>query len=249
MSEDDIDLSNDLFHEEDPPTPPPVFVEVGRGNGATIKLRLVNKSPLWGHLLWSASKVLARYLEANKSLYRDKYVLELGAAAGLPSIICALEGAKKVIVTDYPDPDLLYNIRCNLETAELINASVKGYIWGRDAAELLEEIDHARFDLLILSDLIFNHQAHPALLQTCKDCLSDRPGAQILVFFTHHRPHLADKDNAFFTLASEQGFLIQKIMEDRAEENIMFENDPGSSDVRATVHGYSLTFSSKSRSS
>ena len=43
-------------------------------------------------------------------------MLELGAGAGLPSIVCALNGAKIVVVTDYPDSDLVENLRHNMST-------------------------------------------------------------------------------------------------------------------------------------
>ena len=42
-------------------------------------------------------------------------VLELGAAAALPSMVAALNGARKVVVTDYPDPELVENIVYNVD--------------------------------------------------------------------------------------------------------------------------------------
>ena len=42
-------------------------------------------------------------------------MLELGAGAGLPSLVCAINGAKQVVVTDYPDADLIENLRYNIE--------------------------------------------------------------------------------------------------------------------------------------
>jgi len=41
-------------------------------------------------------------------------VLELGAGGGLPSLVCALSGAAHVVVTDYPDADLIENLRYNI---------------------------------------------------------------------------------------------------------------------------------------
>jgi nicotinamide N-methyltransferase len=41
-------------------------------------------------------------------------VLELGAGAGLPSIVCALNGATQVVVTDYPDAELVENLEYNI---------------------------------------------------------------------------------------------------------------------------------------
>ena len=45
-------------------------------------------------------------------------MLELGAGAGLPSLVCAVNGASTVVVTDYPDADLVENLRYNVEHCE-----------------------------------------------------------------------------------------------------------------------------------
>lgn len=60
----------------------------------------------------------------------------------------------------------------------------------------------------------------------------------ILVFFTHHRPHLAQADNDFFPrlAASGKGWAYQKVVEEWA--GVMFEEDPGDERVRGTVHGW-----------
>lgn len=41
-------------------------------------------------------------------------MLELGAGAGLPSLVAAILGARKVVVTDYPDADLIANLNHNI---------------------------------------------------------------------------------------------------------------------------------------
>jgi predicted nicotinamide N-methyase len=55
------------------------------------------------------------YLIRNPILVRHQRVCELGAGAGLPSIVATLAGAKKVVVTDYPDEGLIENLRWNAE--------------------------------------------------------------------------------------------------------------------------------------
>ena len=42
-------------------------------------------------------------------------MLELGAGAGLPSLVCAIRGARKVVATDYPDVELIENLRHNIK--------------------------------------------------------------------------------------------------------------------------------------
>lgn len=52
-------------------------------------------------------------------------MLELGAGAGLPSLVCALNGAKQVVVTDYPDADLIENLRYNISHCDLLPDKTK----------------------------------------------------------------------------------------------------------------------------
>lgn len=64
---------------------------------------------------------------------KGKIILELGAGAGLPSLVCALTGASQVVVTDYPDADLIENLRYNIDHCDLlptprnITAEVSGF--------------------------------------------------------------------------------------------------------------------------
>ncbi|RKP38602.1 hypothetical protein BJ085DRAFT_22297, partial [Dimargaris cristalligena] len=248
------------------------------GTPASVQVRLVGSHPLWGHMLWNAAKLFSHYLDAHKALVQGKNVLELGAGAALPSIVATLNGARRVVITDYPDIDLMNNIRFNVDrtlpgytTAPggSGQARVEGFLWGADSTPLLNlladepssssstssssldtittitaaKAGNRKFDLIILCDLIFNHSQHTQLLRTCRECLdtSDpaHPG-EIYVFFTHHRPHLAHRDLAFFTKAQEEfGFESEEFMTRMMIP--MFEKDQGPASVRATVHCYRMT--------
>lgn len=65
--------------------------------------------------------MLSDYLLRNPELYRERSVLELGAGAGLPSLVTAVSGAASVLVTDYPDQQLVdnleYNVDCNVPSS------------------------------------------------------------------------------------------------------------------------------------
>ncbi|KAF1823769.1 uncharacterized protein K489DRAFT_401039 [Dissoconium aciculare CBS 342.82] len=218
----------------------------------TLTLHLVGSSPLWGHLLWNAGRTIADYLEQNKAtLLKDKTVLELGAGAGLPSLIAALNGAAHVVVTDYPDHDLVANLQKNIDSCDVLpsprNISAAGFLWGADVSSLVEQLPSKGpahgFDLLILADLLFNHSEHHKLVRSVQDALTRSPSAQALVFFTPYRPWLFQKDLAFFDLAREGGFVVEKILE-KTMEKVMFEEDPGDELLRRTVFGYSLRWAS-----
>ncbi|KAH8147502.1 uncharacterized protein LAJ45_08329 [Morchella importuna] len=232
----------DLFTEPAdfrPPDKPATFVQHTLTTGAreTLNLRLVGHNPLWGHMLWNAGRITSEYLEEHAStLIASKRILELGAGAGLPSLVCALRGAASVVVTDYPDPDLVSNLRTNIAAVGAPpNIVVEGYIWGRDAGELMG--DGGRFDVLVLSDLLFNHSQHGALAETVRVAM--KPDGVALVFFTPHRPWLLSEDLAFFKVAEEAGFVVKKVLEKKLEAP-MFEEDPGDRELRRTVFGYEL---------
>ncbi|KAH8808485.1 hypothetical protein F5884DRAFT_792386 [Xylogone sp. PMI_703] len=229
----------------------------------TLTLRLVGHNPLWGHHLWNGGRLISSCIDSRPELVRGKTVLELGAGAGLPSLVSAVVGARKVVVSDYPDPDLVQNLVFNVEANEGViydldsggdkekakRIVVEGYCWGADVAPLLRHLDSsnkedagAKFDVLILADLLFNHSEHAKLVDTIKRTLAKRVDARAFVFFTPYRPWLFEKDVAFFQLAKDAGFSVEKILEEKMDK-VMFENDPGDEELRRTVFGYEVKFS------
>ncbi|KAF8152586.1 nicotinamide N-methyltransferase [Crassisporium funariophilum] len=252
-----LDLGAVFTEPPRPPTPEPTFATYARGevhvrtgdDWEEIKIRLVGTHPLWAHHLWNAALALADFLDSNPELYRNLSVLELGAGGGLPSIVAGKNGAHKVVVTDYPDADLIdnikHNVTKNVQAHESTNIEVQGYIWGKPVDSLLRALpSSAKFDLVILSDLIFNHSQHDALLKTCELVLSSSKSDVsshepcVLVFYTHHRPHLAHRDMIFFSKAKELGWHCEEIVTRKFPP--MFPEDSGEEAIRATVHGWKL---------
>ncbi|KAG0234078.1 nicotinamide n-methyltransferase [Actinomortierella wolfii] len=257
--------------EFSPPPPEPTFEHFIRDkkdqDPQQLTLRLVGSHPLWGHHLWNAAKMFANWLDARPEYTHRKNVLELGAGAALPSLIAVVNGASKVVITDYPDESLIKNIEYNVQQnvprqLEEKIVVVEGYLWGKNTKPLLDHLNTTTangdlFDTIILSDLLFNHSQHRAMLKTCKETLRPKTG-RVFVFFTHHRPWLADADNKFFEIAVAPvvdspagdessgderdpggfGFKVEKVLEEKMAP--MFPEDPGSEEVRATVHGYMM---------
>lgn len=172
-------------------------------------------------------------------------MLELGAGAGLPSLVCALLGAKKVVVTDYPDANLIENLRFNIaQSSDVLEENVivaEGYLWGDSIDRLKSHLPSCNtgFDLLILADILFNHSEHAKLVKTVKEALGSNSDARALVFFTPYRPWLLDKDLQFFELAKQSGLHVVKILE-HVMDKVMFEADPGDELLRRTVFGYEV---------
>ncbi|ORX69232.1 hypothetical protein DL89DRAFT_173687 [Linderina pennispora] len=257
---------NDMFQEPEgyfPPKPEPKREEFARqsdlvepGTPSVLRVNLLGSHPLWGHYLWNAAKLFANYLDARKEIVRGKSVVEFGAAGALPSLVAVCGGAQKVVITDYPDADLVENIRQNVEDnfpAELASGAVvvEGFKWGSEIEKIagLSGNEHRTFDVLILSDLVFNHSEHTHLLNSCRQLITKPSatsrGGEAYVFFTHHRPWLAAKDMEFIERAeSELGLKAERVVEEYVGP--MFEEDPGDERVRGTVHGFRLSFPAES---
>ncbi|KAJ3899233.1 putative methyltransferase-domain-containing protein [Lentinula edodes] len=272
---DEVDLGLDsVFIEAARPPSPEATFSIFQGLHKEFRIRLVGSHPLWGHHLWNSALSVASYLEQHPSLFHNKNILELGAGGALPSLVAAESGARKVVITDYPDPDLVqnieYNVQKNVDMARKGNIAVQGYVWGHSIHPLLASLQNESnsnedlFDLIILSDLIFNHSQHDALFKTCRLALKPSPNASkfpfndeaseasspasllepsLLVFYTHHRPHLAHRDMEFFEKARDQGWNCVELVTQKFDP--MFPEDPGEEEVRATVHGWLLTRSSR----
>lgn len=151
-------------------------------------------------------------------------------------------------MTDYPDVDLVHNLEHNitanaklLPSSQRPNMVAEGYLWGASPSKLISHLSSssARFDTLILADILFNHSQHNALLETVQQTLARSPESRALVFFTPYRPWLYEKDMAFFDLAGEGGFTVAKVLEEVMDE-VMFPDDPGDEKLRRTVFGYAL---------
>ncbi|KAH9448592.1 hypothetical protein Pst134EA_027899 [Puccinia striiformis f. sp. tritici] len=272
----DVPWPSDLFQEPSsfrPPSPEPQIIEHTIHDGTCLKIKLVGAHPLWGHVLYPASIRLSRYIQENaQKLFPDNLsikVLELGAGGGLPGLTCALSGASLVVTTDFPDPDLIKNLEWNAD--ENLPASlrdrliVKGLKWGTkldgDDFQVVQTIlphesttsspstassSSPGFDLILLSDLVFNHSEHNSLLTTCEISFNNRaptskhPTPSLLVFYSHHRPWCVTADEEFFVIARQRGWKCTRIIEDK-NAGLAFPADKGDPTIRGTVHGWILT--------
>lgn len=229
-----------------PPKPPTLQKHILQ-SGETVNIHLVGFNLLEGHYLWNGARYISQYFEEHLAEVKDRTVFELGAGGGLPSIVSAILGARKVVVTDYPDTDLQDMINKNMgESRHLIPAPAdrivcEGYAWGSDPSHLLAHLGTAgeKFDVLILADLLFKHPQHGNMLKTVELTLSRKEDSAAFVFFTSYRPWLQQADLAFFDLARERGFLVERVFEKRLEKP-MFENDPGDVEIQKLCTGWTI---------
>lgn len=251
--DDDEQLDTGLFQEPAdyaPPKPPTVAKHVMK-SGQEVPIHLVGYNLREGHYLWNGARYISHWFEDNVDAVRGRTVFELGAGGGLPGIVAAVLGARKVVCTDYPDEELMVMIRKNAaESAAQIPEPrsrfvAEGYEWGCDPAPVLAHLGEfpeeraAGFDVLVLADLLFKHPQHENMVKTIEMTLGRRRDARALVFFTSYRPWLQQADLAFFDRARDHGFVVDKIFEQRLEKP-MFDNDPGDLEIQKLCTGWEI---------
>ena len=252
MDEGTTDGVANLF--PDPVAPPPapnieVLVErdaaaVARGLPKVITItKSQQHHSLWGNELWNASKCLQRKIDAQEINVEGKSVLELGAGLGLPSIAAAHNGARIVVATDYPEDSLLNMLRLNVSQNCSSNANVKvmPLLWGnrQQLDDVLQLVGGSGFDMIFLSDVVFNHICHHDLLRTVSHALSRERSSVVHVTFSHHRVAKVNEDLSFFSLCREYGLSADKVAE--VAFPAMYPQDPGPEEIRGPVHHYKLT--------
>ncbi|CAM9591642.1 unnamed protein product [Pylaiella littoralis] len=148
---DTRDEASPALEEEQYTRPQRLPLEAGAGARSTavpptLTLSLVSsRHSLWGHRLWNAALLLAEMIDEEEIIVEGKSVLELGAGAGLPSLICALRGAKKVVISDYAtstDEALMVPIQINIDRVqpEFVSEDTLhavGHVWGHGVEDLL----------------------------------------------------------------------------------------------------------------
>lgn len=97
-------------------------------------------------------------------------VLELGAGAGLPSIVLAATYEDiRVTATDYPDAELIKTLEENVARNDVRDrCRAVPYGWGSDVS-VFEDEAKTGFDVVFAADTLWNSDLHPLFLHTlCK---------------------------------------------------------------------------------
>ena len=164
-----------------------------------------DKKTLFATLVWNGARSVARHLFENAPhAVAGKSIVELGAGAGLPALMCTRLGATTVVVTDFPAPtviaNLQENVRRNAEPSATVTTHVAGFRWGDDPAPLLALNGGKLFDVAVCSECLWKADTHAVLAQSLADLLA--PGGVAYVGFSHHHPGREDIDLSFFARAA-----------------------------------------------
>ncbi|KFX91453.1 hypothetical protein V490_05897 [Pseudogymnoascus sp. VKM F-3557] len=213
-----------------------------------IKLELADPKgddnrKLFSHFLWNSGLQLAEFIEEEgKWDVKGKRVLELGAGTGLSGLVAARAGAESVVITDYPAPEVVANIRKNVEVnlpegmrigqdGKPATCRVEGHEWGKLLADDKFVQDHkASFDVILVADCLWMPWQHAALMESISWFLS--PGGRAWVVSGFHTGRAKMRGFYDAALLAEHGMEVDSIVE-RDPEGIEREwvTDRGFEDV------------------
>lgn len=108
-----------------------------------------------GHV-WEGCLVLADFIVQNSSQFEDKTILELGSGCALPSMVVSRFNPKRVVCTDYPDPDLIDHIRTLIQRNKCTNIEIDSYEWGEESMKLLAyNNNNDLYDVIFCAELLW----------------------------------------------------------------------------------------------
>jgi predicted nicotinamide N-methyase len=182
------------------------------GGGATCTATM--DTDMTGRLVWpTAAPLLERVKREYASSIDDETcksrvgripVLELGSGCGLLGMGLAATGCFDVTLTDNTDQSVDWlkgNVEINRDVIGDHHVKVARLSWGnqQDAAELEEatRINNTPFELIVGSDIIYDHSSHAALVATMKQ-FALPANARVLLAY----PARQDED-AFLSVAKE----------------------------------------------
>ncbi|KAL5050472.1 hypothetical protein BDW71DRAFT_194802 [Aspergillus fruticulosus] len=181
---------------------------------------------LFAHFLWSAAMVVAEGLEQSDAgsgnsdaevwKVQGEKVLELGAGAGLPSIIAALANAATVTITDHPSSPALgptgaiaFNVKHNIPSST-IKVDIRPHEWGTAlAADPWALSNKGLYTRIIAADCYWMRSQHENLVRTMKWFLAPMGKVWVVAGFHTGREIVA----RFFETAVSLGLEIESIYE------------------------------------
>jgi hypothetical protein len=131
-------------------------------------------------LVWPSARVLSWYLYSIRESVQAKSVVELGAGAGIPGVLCAKLGAKSVLLTDTED---VISACTRSISANDVSACCSAEVlrWGCYPSAILTLGPQ---DFVLASDCLYSSEAFEDVLSTLDFFLQVNPACVCLV--TYH---------------------------------------------------------------
>ena len=178
------------------------------------------KPDLLGLDIWPAALELCTYLAANPSLVSGANVVELGAGVGLPGLLAAHLGARRVLLTDY-EPQVVAHVAQNATLCGVLDGC-SGLCLDWTKLSLLPAVHAASFDVILAADVLYIQDIMPAFVDTVRMLLSPEKGVALighqmrraLVLDETGTPEMIDVDvsfNTFKQLCEQAGLEMREL--------------------------------------
>ena len=173
---------------------------------------------LYASYIWMSSIYIADHLEElcldqhrASGLGDAIHVLELGAGAGLPSILIAkTHPFVKVTVSDYPDVELIKSLSENVRRNNVADrCRAVPYAWGTSIAPLIEGYGHP--DVIVAADTLWNPDLHILFIESLILLLKKSSNARVEIIAGLHTGRYTIQ--AFLNSAKESGLEVRRAVE------------------------------------
>ncbi|KAI0738513.1 hypothetical protein C8Q80DRAFT_1275495 [Daedaleopsis nitida] len=184
----------------------------------------LHATSIWSSALYVADHLADLQLDAHIDLAaresRPLRILELGAGAGLPSILISkVYQHVQVTCSDYPDETLIRTLAENAERNDVADrCRVVPYAWGTDPSALMLSQDAHRdpnpgFDVVVAADTLWNSDTHHFFITTLQLTLKRSSDARVrLVAGLHTGRYVIE---SFLKRILHAGFVAEELRERR----------------------------------
>ena len=184
-----------------------------------VDIQLVEDVPEAGgqNCIWAAGLVMARYIEhpTIAPLFHRKRILELGAGAGLTSMVAAMLGGQ-VLSTEQDSclGYLRYNIKLN---PHILGVTERSLHW-------MVDYEGEQFDVILGCDITYDIKMIDAIFDTLSRCL--RPSGTCLICHDNESCPLSREAQAKMgKVAESHNFLFDEILYEGLVEPSYFNSN------------------------
>ncbi|MES1919679.1 hypothetical protein MHBO_001468 [Bonamia ostreae] len=173
----------------------------------SIDIALVDQTEIdYGCCTWQSALIMADFIIDNKNLFVDKIVLEIGAGAALPGILCSKIGCS-VVLTDieYKHEKMVYKTALNNCKINRVDAKMDVLDWNSAFIGALDKFD--RNVAILGSDVFFSSKDFNNILSTISAILEICPNS---IFYSVYQIRSLSKNIKLINCIDKLGLVLKK---------------------------------------
>jgi predicted nicotinamide N-methyase len=132
--------------------------------------------------IWPSEEILAVFVLLNRSIFKDKRVLELGTGfSGLSGLMVSMYTDNECVLLTDGNTRCIHSLFDNIKVNNLNKISAKFLLWNRfNSYEDIFDNEDNQYDIILLSDCLFFKNYHDDLVHTINSFLR-KSGVCIIV--------------------------------------------------------------------